>query len=397
MDPARARVWQEAWAREGVATGRRVPGRRKFYAVVAYPGSSGFLHVGHLRQYAYADALMRYHRMRGEQVLLPFGLHASGLPAVAWAQKVKDRDRSTTGQLEAEHVPPETWTRLEEPETAARFLGDSYRRVLRSIGVLYDDTTFLTTIDDDYRSFIRWQFGALRTLGALVQGTHFASVCPVCGPVAIDAAETDLERGGDAETVRFVTIPFRLDDGRVLLAATLRPETVYGVTNLWLPTSASLVVWHFRETAYLVARPGAERLVEQHGGRIGHEVAVAELVGREAVNPLRNVRVPILTSPIVDAAIGTGVVMSVPAHAPADAAAIAEAAPADRERIGAPPVLLAVPEGVPLSASETELVQGPGTPAERRSGRPGPGASPTGPRSTRRPSVSTGSSSSGAG
>jgi len=365
MDPTRARFWQDAWARAGLATARRAPERGKFYALVAYPGTSGFLHVGHLRQYAYADALHRYHRMIGEQVLFPFGVHASGLPAVSWAQKVKDRDRSTIAQLEDEGVPPSEWVRLEEPEAAARFLGETYRGVLRSIGVLCDPATYVTTIDDDYRAFVRWQFRTLKELGALVQGTHYASVCPVCGPVAVDPAETDLSSGGDAEVVRFVTVPFRLDDGRILLTATLRPETVYGVTNLWLPPRGSLVVWHHGERSYLVGRAGAERLVEQHGGRIGHEVPVAELLGREVAPPVGGGRVPVLESPIVDPAVGTGVVMSVPAHAPADLAAISDAPPGIRSRIGPAPVLLAIDESPPLSAAEAPLVRGDGTPAEK--------------------------------
>ena len=365
MDPARVEFWQAEWARSGIATGRRVPGHRKFYAVVAYPGTSGFLHIGHLRQYAYADALHRYHRMRGEEVLFPFGIHASGLPAVAWSQKIKDRDPATIAQLDDEDVSRDERSRLEDPEAAARFLGGRYQEILRAMGVLFDPTTYLTTVDEDYRAFIRWQFRALREAGALVQGTHFASVCPVCGPVAVDATETDLSSGGDADVVRFVTIPFRLDDGRFLLAATLRPETVYGVTNLWLAPGSSLVVWHHQERAYLVGRAAAERLVEQHGGTVGHEVPVQELVGRNVTSPVRSDRVPILASPVVDPVIGTGVVMSVPAHAPADLAAIRDAPVEVRSKLADPPILLEIPDPASLPASDRPLAEGPGSPAER--------------------------------
>jgi leucyl-tRNA synthetase len=365
MDASRFRHWQDAWARTGIASGQRLPGRGKFYALIAYPGTSGFLHVGHLRAYAYADALHRYHRMLGEAVLFPFGIHASGLPPITFAQKVKDRDPTTIQQLLDEHVDLEEWARLEDPEHAARFLGASYRKVLRSIGALVDESTYLTTVDEDYQAFIRWQFNALRDSGALVQGTYFAPVCPVCGPVAVDPSETDLSSGGTAEVLRYTTVPFRLEDGRVLLTATLRPETVYGVTNLWVGPEETLVVWHHGNGAYLVARTGAGRLVEQHGGHLGHEVPAAELVGRLVMVPLREERVPVLTSPLVDPKVGTGVVMSVPAHAPADAAAIAELPESERSRLGPPPVLLEVPPDAPLSASETELMRGEGTPAER--------------------------------
>lgn len=365
MEPARARHWQAEWARSGLSTGQRSPGRGKFFALVAYPGASGFFHVGHLRGYAYADALHRYHRMRGEAVFFPFGVHASGLPAVTFAQKVKDRDPLVLQQLETEHVPPDAWGPLEEPEAAARFLGESYRRVLRGLGVLVDETAYVTTIDEDYRAFIRWQFHALRETGALVQGTYYASVCPVCGPVAVDPSETDLSAGGTAEVIRYTTVPFSLDDGRILLAATLRPETVYGVTNLWLAPGETLVVWHHENGAYLVARPGGERLVEQHGGHLGHEVPAAELLGRSVRVPFRESSVPILASPLVDPTVGTGVVMSVPAHAPADAVALFGLAPNERSALGPPPILLEVGDPEELSPSERELQGGTGTPAER--------------------------------
>ena len=365
MEADRAGHWQAIWARAGLATAHRVPGHGKFFALVAYPGTSGFFHVGHLRGYAYADALHRYHRMLGEEVLFPFGVHASGLPAVTFAQKVKDRDPVTVRQLEAEHVPSAEWSGLEEPEAAARFLGETYRRVLRSLGVLVDETTYVTTIDDDYRAFIRWQFRALYDAGALIQGEYYASVCPVCGPVAVDPAETDLSAGGTAEVLRYTTVPFALADGRILLTATLRPETVYGVTNLWVAPQETLVVWHHGTLAYLVARKGGERLVEQHGGRLGHEVSASELIGRSVRVPFREVSVPILESRLVDPAVGTGVVMSVPAHAPADAAALSELDTATRSQIGPAPILLEVPNESPLTASERALVDGSGTPAER--------------------------------
>ncbi|HYA54031.1 MAG TPA: class I tRNA ligase family protein, partial [Thermoplasmata archaeon] len=172
MEPSRARHWQEAWRRAGIATGQRVPGRAKFYAVNAYPGPSGFLHVGTVRGLLYTDAFHRYHRMRGESVLFPFGIHASGLPAVTFAQKVADGDPVVRQQLDDENVPADEREKLRDPAYAARFLGAAYCRVLEATGVLYDPTTYVTTIDDDYQAFIRWQFRALERRQVLVRGTY---------------------------------------------------------------------------------------------------------------------------------------------------------------------------------------------------------------------------------
>lgn len=365
MDRERESHWQGEWRRRGLHHAKRVPGEPKFFAIVAYPGSSGFLHIGHLRGLVAADAIHRHQRMLGRRVFFPNGVHASGLPAVTFAQKVAERDRTTVEQLRMNHVPETTWPELEDPARAARFLGDCYLGVYRRLGVLVDERAHLTTIDPDYQSFIQWQFRRLNDAGALVQAPHFAAVCPVCGPVSVDPSETDLSSGGNAEWVDYALVPFRLDDGRILLAATLRPETIFGVTNLWISPSTPLTVWHFREQEFLVSPTAAAELTEQHGGRVGHSVAAEPLLGRMAVGPVWPKAVPILGSGLVEASRGTGVVMSVPAHAPADWVAL-EALPAsERERLGPIPELLALPDATSLTPSERSLLAGSGPHAQR--------------------------------
>ncbi|MCI4317958.1 MAG: class I tRNA ligase family protein, partial [Thermoplasmata archaeon] len=154
--------------------------------------------------------------------------------------------------------------------------------------------------------------------GALVQAPHFSSVCPVCGPVSVDPSETDLSSGGDAERITYTTVPFELADGRILLAATLRPETIFGATNVWVHPTAPLVVWHHQNKEFVVGAVAAHRLVDQHGGTIGHPVDPKSLLSRSAKTSVTGAELPVLPSVLVDPAIGTGVVMSVPAHAPAD-------------------------------------------------------------------------------
>lgn len=365
MEPARDEHWQRAWAQRELATARRVPGREKFYALVAYPGASGFLHVGHLRGLVYADVLHRFHRMRGRAVFFPTGTHASGLPAVTFAQKVQNRDPSVVAQLTANRVPESEWEGITDPAAAARFLGQHYLATFRRFGLLVDERAYVTTIDPDYQAFIAWQFRRLHARGALVQAPHLAAVCPVCGPVSVDASETDLSSGGTAEWIAYQTVPFRLDDGRILLAATLRPETVFGATNIWIHPTEPLVVWHLGAAEFLVGRTAAARLVEQHGGHAGRDEAPERVVGHPATAPLTGERVPVLASRLVDPAIGTGVVMSVPAHAPADWLAVQELPPAERRTLPAARVIVELDPEARLSASEQALVAGDGVPAER--------------------------------
>ncbi|MCI4358458.1 MAG: class I tRNA ligase family protein [Thermoplasmata archaeon] len=364
MERGREAHWQSAWAQAGLARAEADPSKEKFFAIVAYPGSSGFLHVGHLRGFAYADILHRFHRMNGRAVFFPTGTHLTGLPAVTFSQKVKLRDPATVRQLEDHGVPESEWHDLEDPERAGRFLGRSYLEVFRAFGLLIDERAYITTMDEDYRSFIRWQFHRLDRAGALVQAPHFASVCPVCGPVSVDPSETDLSQGGGAEWIVYHTVPFRLDDGRFLLAATLRPETLFGATNVWVAPHATLSTWHHGTHRFLVSPEGGRRLLEQLGGHLGAEVPFEELRSTSVTVPITERKIPILTSPLVSPSIGTGVVMSVPAHAPADWVALQELPEHDLNRI--PPVESVIrTDEATLTASERELLAGAGVPAER--------------------------------
>ncbi|MCI4323611.1 MAG: class I tRNA ligase family protein [Thermoplasmata archaeon] len=366
METSREGHWQTRWASERIAEAHLDRSREKFYAVVAYPGPSGFLHIGHLRGLTLADSLHRYYRMAGRSVFFPTGTHASGLPAVVFARKVQEREPTVVAGLKELGVAEETWGELEEPEAAARFLGRSYLELYRRLGILIDESAYVTTVDPDYRAFIQWQFHRLHDGGHLVQAPYYASVCPVCGPISVDPSETDLSLGGNAEIVEYTAVPFPLEDGRTLLAATLRPETVYGVTNLWVHPTEPLSVWHHGDRLYLVSRSAAHRLVEQHGGRVGAEEPIASLFGRRASVPFGDREVPILPSPIVQPTIGTGVVMSVPAHAPADWVALQALSAEERSKV--PPVvpeIIFFPPDQPLSESERALLAGDGPPAAR--------------------------------
>ncbi|MCK4717702.1 MAG: class I tRNA ligase family protein, partial [Thermoplasmata archaeon] len=69
--------WQDRWAEAKL--GEAEPdGREKFFLIFAYPGVSGYLHVGHMRGFTYSDIICRYKRMQGYNVLFPVGSHATG-------------------------------------------------------------------------------------------------------------------------------------------------------------------------------------------------------------------------------------------------------------------------------------------------------------------------------
>jgi leucyl-tRNA synthetase len=362
---ARERKWQERWLAAGIGRAQCAPGKPKYYIIFAYPGSSGFIHLGHMRGYSYSDALARYHRMKGEQVFFPGGTHASGLPAISFAAKVAKGDADTLDTLRSLGLDAGAIKELTEPEAAARFLGETYWQTWERFGLIMDRSAYVTTIDPDYQQFIRWQFQRLEQDGYLIQKPYYAPFCPRSGPVSVDPSETDLSRGGNAEVVTYTALPFRLPDGRKLLAATLRPETVYGATNVWLPRDVPLVEWKFQGTTYIVGEAGSKKLIDQQGGTLGLTVQVSSIVGQKVKAPLTGEELPLIISPLVDVNQGTGVVMSVPGHAPADWVALSELPSSISEPLlKAARVIVDIPE-TGLAASEKELLRGKGAPAAR--------------------------------
>jgi leucyl-tRNA synthetase len=362
---ARELKWQERWKAARLGHAQCSPGKPKYYIIFAYPGSSGFIHLGHMRGYSYSDAIARYHRMVGKEVFFPGGTHASGLPAISFSAKVAKGDTYTLDVLRSLGLDDAAIKELTDPEAAARFLGETYWRTWERFGLLMDRSAYVTTIDPDYRQFIRWQFQRLEKDGYLVQKPYYSPYCPRSGPVSVDPSETDLSKGGNAEIVTYTALPFRLPDGRKLLAATLRPETVYGATNVWLPGEVPLVEWKLLGSTYLVSEAGAKKLLDQQGGSLGATVQVPSLLGLKVRAPLTGEELPLMISPLVDANQGTGVVMSVPGHAPADWVAVSELPPSVSEpMLKAVRVIVDIPEAG-LAASEKELLRGEGPPAAR--------------------------------
>src|ERR671914_325894 len=72
--------WAEVWVREGTYAARD-EGRPRFYALDMFPYPSGDLHMGHAEAFALGDAIPRFKRMQGHDVLHPIGWDSFGLPA----------------------------------------------------------------------------------------------------------------------------------------------------------------------------------------------------------------------------------------------------------------------------------------------------------------------------
>lgn len=311
--------WQKKWQEAKLGKAMVKKNKDKFMMIFAYPGISGFLHVGHMRGYSYTDAICRYERLRGKEVLFPVGTHASGNQAIAFARKVKNKDEKWIEYLLSNGCPEEKLKGFSDPKKVVEYFNGIYLNdYWKKFGFICDWQRFTCSIYKDYEKFIQWQFKKLMQKDLLVQKPYFATFCPNCGPVAVDPSETDISKGGNAEKQECTLLKFKLGND-YLIAATLRPETIYGQTNLWINPDAEYVKIEVDEETWILSREAAEKLKFQKDDiLLKEDVDPKKLLGKKALGPGINREIVILPASFCDPKVGSGIVTSVPSDAPYD-------------------------------------------------------------------------------
>ncbi|HXM57045.1 MAG TPA: leucine--tRNA ligase, partial [Candidatus Dormibacteraeota bacterium] len=332
--------WQQIWRERGVMRASDTSEKPKYYDLVMYPYPSGDMTVGHGRNYVMGDLLARFMRMRGYEVLHPFGWDAFGLPAENAAMK--------RGNLH-----PETWTR----ENMARG-----RRDVEMLGILYDWDREVATCDPEYYKWTQWLFLLFHERGLAYRTKAPVNWCPVDQTVLaneqvingrcwrhedVEVEKRDLEQWffkitdyADRllddlallpewpEKVKLmqtnwigrshgVEVDFPVPElGESLRVYTTRPDTLFGVTFMVLapehPLVERLTTGEQRETVHAyVERARRESEIERLSTE--HEKTGVP-TGGHAVNPLTGERVPVWIGDYVLPTYGTGAIMAVPAH-----------------------------------------------------------------------------------
>ncbi|MBT4446391.1 leucine--tRNA ligase [archaeon] len=327
--------WQSSWQLAKLGTAKPNSQKEKFFMIFAYPGISGFLHVGHMRGFSYTDAICRLERMKGKEVLFPVGTHASGNHAFAFARKVKDKDEKWISYLKKNGCSDEQLKKLEDPNEIINYFNDVYvNEYWKKFGFLCDWDRFTSSTNADYNKFIQWQFKKLNEKKMLIQKPYFAPFSEKCGPVAIDPSETDLSKGGNAEKQEYTLLKFKLDNPHsdqveYITAATLRPETIFGQTNLWINTEGDYVKVQVPKAdhneVWIMSAKAAEKIAFQiDDTKILSEIDPKSLLGKLALAPGVKRKIPILPASFVSVDVGSGIVTSVPSDAPFDYIALKE-------------------------------------------------------------------------
>jgi leucyl-tRNA synthetase len=312
--------WQKRWEDAKIFEANPDPAKPKYFITVAYPYPNSPQHIGHARTYTLADVHARYMRMRGYNVLLPMAFHYTGTPVLAMAKRLAEKDEELIKDfVEVYKIPKEKLTELIDPLNMARYFHEEIKEGMKRIGFSIDWRREFTTIDPQYNRFIEWQFEKLREKGYITRGSHPVGWCPRCGnPVGQHDTAGDVE----PEIGEFTLIKFK-QGNTIFPTATLRPETIFGVTNIWVNPKAKYVKATVDGEEWIVSQEAAEKLTY-----LNHKVKVLEtfegksLVGTYVENPATKNKIIILPAEFVDPKNATGVVMSVPGHAPYDLVAL---------------------------------------------------------------------------
>ncbi len=314
-----------------------------YYLLVEFPYPSGDLHTGHWYAYAMPDIYARYLRMKGKNVLFPFGFDAFGLPAENAAIK--------------RGLDPKEWTYANM---------DTMRTQVKNMGVSFDWDKEVITCDPEYYKWTQWLFSKLYEHKLAERREAAVKWCPKDQTVLANEQVLNghCERCGTEVEEKFLTqwflkitqyakrlltdldpLPWReeikeaqrawigesegakisfplkniaLEDLEVFVEVfTTRPETIFGVTYIvlapehpLLPTLMPAVLNTEEVEAYkLATTKKTERERSENKEKTG-----VKLEGVFAYNPATLDVVPVYVADYVLASYGTGAVMAVPAH-----------------------------------------------------------------------------------
>ena len=315
----REKYWLKVWSDKRAFEPDPVAGKKKVFVTVPFPYMNAAVHVGTAFTAARVEFYARFKRLQGYNVLFPWAWHWTGKTIVGMSQRLKQGDPSSRRAFDADGVPENEIEKFVEPEYLASYYTKVSRQVIKDTGFSIDWRREFRTVDPAFRKFVEWQYLHLRNLGYVVQGTHPVVWCP------FDKSPTgdhDRMEGVGISPEEFNLIKFHLGEF-ALVAATLRPETIYGATNIWVNPDAEYSEARVDSELWIVSSAALTKLSEQK-----HDVVPirsfkgSDLVGRYAMAPLTGKSLPILPGRFVDDSIATGVVYSVPAHAPYDLMAL---------------------------------------------------------------------------
>jgi leucyl-tRNA synthetase len=343
------KYWLKVWNERRIFESESVPGRKKVFVTFPFPYMNGPLHIGHCFTATRVDIYARFKRMQGYNVLFPWAWHWTGESIPGMSYRLSQGDKEVRKAfLEIDGVPESEVERFVDPEYLASYYTRVSREAVKDTGFSIDWRREFRTVDPAFKKFIEWQYLRLRELGYVVQGTH-----PVvwCKRDESPTGDHDRMEGEGVSPEEFNLLKFEVEGDkkrRWFVAGTLRPETIFGATNLWVNPEGKYVNADVDGERWVVSASAVTRLSEQqHEAKIIDEFSGSELLGLTVKAPITGKSLPVLPATFVDTELVTGVVYSVPAHAPYDYVGLLDV---QEGRVSAPPAVMKIAKALrPIS------------------------------------------------
>ena len=325
---------QEDWKANKTFEVNKNSNKPKYYCLSMLPYPSGNLHMGHVRNYSIGDAVSRYKKLKGFNVLQPMGWDAFGLPAENAAI--------------SKNVHPQDWTEQNI---------NHMKKQLDSLGFGYDWSKEINTSDQSYYKFEQELFLKFYEKGLAYRKKSLVNWDPVDKTVLANEQVIDgkgWRTGADVELKEIETwflkitdyadeleagldtidwpdnvknmqknwigkskgteIKFETDNGKALNAFTTRPDTIYGVTFFGISPNHPIVKELEKEDEGIKAFLEETRKVSSAEA----DQAKAEKLGYKTkiniIHPLLKTNIPVWIINYVLMDYGTGAIMGVPAH-----------------------------------------------------------------------------------
>jgi len=267
IEPKWARLWVE---RELYRASAEPTAKGVFSIVIPPPNVTGALHMGHMLEHTQIDALVRWKRMRGFEVLWLPGTDHAGIATQVMVERQLASEGLTKQQIGREAFEKRVWKWKEEN-------GDNIKRQMVRLGDSCDWSRERFTLDAGLSRAVREVFVSLYEKRLLYRGSYIISWCPRCLTALSDLEVNHEQRNGSLWHIRYPVV----GSDEYLVVATTRPETMLG------------------DTAVAV-NPTDERYFKFHG--------------RKVMLPLANREIPIITDELASVEFGTGAVKVTPAH-----------------------------------------------------------------------------------
>ena len=249
--------------------------KKPYTIVIPPPNITGKLHMGHALDETLQDILIRYKRMQGFNTLwVPGTDHASIATEAKIVEKLK-AEGITKEDLGRDGFLKRAWEWKEE-------YGGTILNQLKKLGCSCDWSRERFTMDEGLSNAVTEVFIDLYNKGLIYKGKRMINWCPYCN-TSISDAEVEYEE--EPTHLWHVKYPVKGEEGKFVIVATTRPETMLGDTGI-------------------AVHPDDERY--------------KDLVGKTVILPIMNKEIPIIADDFVEKEFGTGAVKLTPAHDPND-------------------------------------------------------------------------------